>query len=258
MNNFEYTDKAVDPLLDAKRRKNPDGGQPIGASSIVIEHQYTFMVEDCKRSLIHEDDIRAMGWHATPDGYCIPYLDPATGAAMTCPDGRPFTRTRIRYPKNGRKYLSPKNGGIRCFVHADAHAAITMTPDLPLFLTEGEKKSVCATLCGMPTIGLGGIWLWKTGKDDDRLNHDLVQYCQTGRDVVLIYDSDATETPRKTRDFADCARRLAVALDPFGCKLYRFDMPGTGDGGKVGLDDWLADNGGDAVYLRAMIEGGAQ
>ncbi|MCF7854413.1 MAG: DUF3854 domain-containing protein [Candidatus Pacebacteria bacterium] len=236
--------------------KNPGAGQASGANEIITSHNIQWMWEDCQRSLIVKDDLQSMGWHATPDGYAIPYRDPATGEAITCPDGRPYTRTRLRYPQNGVKYLSLKSGGIRCFIHPDAHEAITKTPDLPLYLTEGEKKAACATLLGMPCIGLGGIWLWKQSGTEGDLNHDLLPYVQDGRDVVLIYDSDATETPRKTRDFADCARRLAVALEPYGCRLYRFDMP-PGDSGKVGLDDWLAENDGDTILLREIIEGRA-
>ena len=225
------------------------------ANEIILNHHYSFMLQDCQKSLIHEDDLRSMGWYASKDGYCIPYRDPETGNPMTCPDGRPYTRTRLRHPKNGVKYLSPKNGGIRCFIHPDAHTAIMQTPGLPLFITEGEKKAIAATVCGMPCIGLGGIWLWKESGTENELNRDLVQYVKGGRDVVLIYDSDATETPRKTRDFADSARRLAVALEPYGCRLFRFDMPPGGDRGKVGLDDWLVEYAGDTVLLRAMIEG---
>ena len=226
-----------------------------GADEIILNHNIRWMLQDCQKSLLHADDITRLGFHATKDGYAIPYRDPATGEPMTCPDGRPYTRTRLRFPKRNAKYLSPKNGGIRCFIHADAHEAITQTPELPLFITEGEKKAACATIFGMPTIGLGGIWLWKQSGTDRELNRDLIPYVQNGRDVILIYDSDATETPRKTRDFADCARRLAVALEPYGSNLYRFDLPPAPDGGKVGLDDWLAENAGDTVLLRAIIDG---
>jgi hypothetical protein len=224
------------------------------ATRIILSHNHRFMRVDCQRSGITEDEVHAMGWHATPDGYAIPYNDPATGKPMTTPGGDPFTRTRLRHPKGDCKYLSPKGGGIRCFIHTDVHETLTATPGLPLLITEGEKKAVCATLCGMPVIGLGGIWMWKTGKDDDNLNPDLIPYVQNGRNVVLIYDSDATETPKKTRDFADCARRLAVALEPYGCKLYRFDIP-SDNGRKVGLDDWLMAYGGDTALLTAIVNG---
>ncbi len=226
------------------------------ATDVLLEHNTRFMLADCQRSGITPDEVDAMGWHATPNGYAIPYHAPATGRPMTTPSGEPFTRTRLRRPRGGCKYLSPKGGGIRCFIHPNAHEALTQTPDLPLYLTEGEKKAVCATLCGLPTIGLGGIWMWKSGKDDDSLNGDLVPYVTGGRDVVLIYDSDATETPRKAHDFADCARRLAVALEPFGSRLYRFDLP-SDNGAKVGLDDWLMAYGGDTAFLQNLVNGGA-
>jgi hypothetical protein len=226
------------------------------ATDVLLEHNTKFMLADCQRSGITPDEVEAMGWRATPTGYVIPYNNPAPVKAMTALSGEPFTRTRLRHPHGGCKYLSPKNGGIRCFIHPNAHEALTQTPDLPLYLTEGEKKAVCATLCGLPTIGLGGIWMWKSGKDDDSLNSDLVPYVTGGRDVVLIYDSDATETPKKTRDFADCARRLAVALEPYGCKLYRFDIP-SNNGQKFGLDDWLIANGADTAFLQNLINGGA-
>lgn len=216
-----------------------------------------WMVSDCNRSGLQPADIEALGWYATKDGYAIPYMHPESGRPMTTPDGRAFVRTRLRNPKGACKYLSPPGGGIRCFIHPWAHQALESTPDLPLYLTEGEKKSVLSTLLGMPVIGLGGIWMWKAGKDDDGLNDDLTRYVQTGRDVVIIFDSDAAETPRKARDFAECSRRLAVALEPCGSRLYRFDLPPVDGCDKTGLDDWLLANGGDVMHLLALIEGRA-
>lgn len=225
-----------------------------GGRKILQQEHYKWMLADCKKSLITESDIERLGWGPCEKGYKIPYIDPATGEPMLTPDGQPFTRIRLRNPKNGCKYLSPKKGGIRCFIPPDAHEAITKTPGLPLFLTEGEKKALCATKFGLPTVGLGGIWNWLEKGKTDALNADLIPYLKGGRDVVLIYDSDATETPKKTRQFADCARRLACALEPYGCKLYRFDLPKLEGNSKVGLDDYIAANHGDTSELRNLID----
>ncbi len=212
----------------------------------------TFIIEDSGRSGLTPEQVSELKFEESSKGYKIPYFYPKTRRPMLKPDGDPYTRERLRKPlSDGTKYLSPKNGGIHVYILPKTHEYLTQNPDQPLILTEGEKKAAKATFEGYPVVGLGGIWNWKHGKNNDALNTDLVPYVSNGRDVVIVYDSDATD-PKKARDFDLCTNRLAMALEPYGCKLYRCNLPANG-GHKVGLDDMFV-MGGTVDQVREYIE----
>ena len=195
------------------------------------------------RRLLGRSAATCKGW---PEGYWIPFPSPTGDAFLKRPDGEPYGRVRFRSKRpGGGKYDSPAKSGLRCYVLPQVHAEYVENTAVPVGLTEGEKKAICATRHGVPTIGLTGIWGWLASKDDredgeDRLNPDLLRYLTPGREVLLIFDSDATETRRKATDFARCAMRLSKRLAEKSCILYRVDLPQLPQvAGRVGLDDYL-------------------
>lgn len=236
-------------MPDTTQEKAPGTGNSEGADTA---RTVPFFVKDASRSGLTASQARELGFRDTAHGYSIPYYEPLTREPMRTPDGKPFTRERLRNPVGGQKYKSPKNGGIRCYFPPGVHAYLATNPTAPLLLSEGEKKAAKGTFEGVPTVGLGGIWLWKSGKGDDSLNMDLVPYVKSGRDVVLIFDSDATATPRKAKSFSECAARLAAAVEPYGCRCYRVDLPEL-NGAKTGLDDWFV-SGKTSNELKTYIE----
>lgn len=200
-----------------------------------------WMVDDLAASGIPPRVARERGWRHVlpgqlpailgfrppdaPDGYAIPFPDPVNGGTMAYDGGRPYVRVRFRNKlRRGGKYRTPKGAGIRCYVLPEVHAHLLASPSAPLYVTEGEKKALCATTRGLPMVGVTGIYCWKAGRHDDRLNPDLIPYVANRR-VFLIYDPDATESEKKARTFADCARRFALSLRPHGAVLYRVDLP---------------------------------
>ena len=183
-------------------------------------------------------------------GYCIVY-EAEDNTPILKADGKPFFRQRFRppYPAdrkgNRMKYGTLPGTGNHLFIQQAVYSCLEENPDTPIYLTEGEKKAVKATKEGLPTIGLAGIWNWLAPgnerhvvTDRYKIHDELTRFLHPGREVVIIYDSDARENSRKASGFDVNTLRLACELLAFQCPLYRVDIPQIGDD-KVGLDDYL-------------------
>lgn len=113
---------------------------------------------------------------------------------------------------------------------------IARDPDTPLVITEGEMKAAKATQEGLPTVGLGGVWMFKSGRQRHPLLPDFYRFEWKARRVYLIYDSDASTNLDVHRAAAELARYLtALGAVPF--VLFLPHVARTGD--KTGLDDYL-------------------
>lgn len=241
----------------------------------------SWMIEDLHASGITPEQAAALGirpvnpdeYHEllgfcpkdAPAGYLIPYVDPQDRRPQLTPDGRPFVRAKLERPvkltdadglESTAKYLSPRGGGQRAYITAQAHAAFVAGAELTL--TEGEKKAVCATTSGLATIGLIGPWGWKAPSGN--LLPELLRYVRNGATWTVIFDSDANNNP----DFSDAARSFAAALKEHGVVLRLVVLPRLGDK-KTGLDDYLLHEAGGLERLRdeianhsRRIEGGSR
>jgi hypothetical protein len=113
-----------------------------------------------------------------------------------------------------------------------------------VILTEGEKKSISATLHEFPIIGLVGDWGWKdtaSTKREDILP-ELKPYAVSGRTWLVIWDSDASD-PKKKYGFELSAKRLAKVLNRYGVQLEQLILPSIVADGKTGLDDFAVHHG---------------
>lgn len=234
------------------------------------------MVDDLAKSGITAQRAHKLGWYpvscgqaeailgmrlpaGTSDGYAIPYTDPVTGQPMLTAKGRPFIRVKFRIPpftdpatgKTSGKYLSPKHGGIAPYILPEVAARVRAYPTKAVLITEGEKKAACATVLGVPVIGIGGIWNWKAGKGVEAVDRELAPYL-TRRRTIMIYDSDGSDSTKKW-DFVKCARAFAAALLPLCSTLEVIYLPNLVDDGKTGLDDFLMHPGGGAEKLRSIL-----
>ena len=146
---------------------------------------------------------------------------------------------RIKLDKEvcGSKYRT-KSGEVN-------HLYLThLTPDFlqdtakSIAFTEGEKKALKATQDFMPTVGLSGVWSWKTKDENDQSVpvEDLNLINFSNRSVDIFFDSDAacnSQVRMAEMSFAyECKKRGASLI-----KAYRF--PHGKDGSKVGIDDFL-------------------
>jgi hypothetical protein len=121
-------------------------------------------------------------------------------------------------------------------------------PTLPLYITEGELKSACACSLGLPTIGLGGVYNWMSKKYEFAFHPDLEDITWKGREVTLLFDSDAATNP----DVVKAQNLLAKELLNRGAKPRIASLPhgkadSNGKRAKQGLDDFLVSQGVEAL-----------
>ncbi len=188
-----------------------------------------------------------------PEAYAIPFRDPATGLAMTAPDGKPFVRVKLRSPvrmgEGDAKYLSPRAGGTHVFIPLGAHQAVMA--GAPLVITEGEKKALAATLAGIPTYGLTGVFGGQDSATRD-IHPDLVPYLKAGLEVTFVLDSDAAINV----NIALAAHRFNAAALKTGCRVKVLVLPPNFKGSlieKAGMDDILVRDG--TVRLQEILAG---
>ena len=106
----------------------------------------------------------------------------------------------------------------------------------PIIITEGEFKAASSIIqTGYPTIGLGGVWSWKSDKKKVALIDGFKDFEWDQRPVYIVYDSDAVTNPMVMQ----AENALARALTDLGAEPYIVRLPMGSEGEKLGLDDFL-------------------
>lgn len=193
-----------------------------------------------------------------------------------------FYRIKVLASTNGKtpKYMQPKAAGNHLYLPpglVDIDPEWAKNTDLPLFITEGEKKALAAIQAGLPTIAVGGVFSWRThihtlergvvrveDKPSARVIHlddrgekayrtevasELESIEWSHREVFLIFDSDAETNDEVQR----AAFEFANWLDERGASTKQISLAdrvpgsvqrraGREPGQKVGLDDALSLN----------------
>ncbi|MBD2472011.1 DUF3854 domain-containing protein [Nostoc sp. FACHB-145] len=119
---------------------------------------------------------------------------------------------------------------------------------IPLFLTEGEKKAGCMLSLGYGAIALPGIWNGRVGKEDfERLHPDLVPMAQEGRKFIILFDY---ETKPKTQwQVFQAIRRTGNTIIDLNCECEVALLPGP----EKGIDDWVVALGSKAEKAVATM-----
>ena len=173
------------------------------------------------------------------------------------PDIR-YDKGMIRKPE--RKYMGPPGAANLLYFVPGTPAAWLEETDLPMIITEGEKKTIALARLAwyelsdaservrfLP-VGLAGVWNWRGrigkegGPNGQRLDvkgtiPDLARIKFTGRKVIIAYDSDVN-----TNDGVRAARvELAHHLSQeYGAQVHYAELPTIGENEKTGIDDLLA------------------
>lgn len=172
--------------------------------------------------------------------YEIPYFE------LT---GKPncFSRLRFLAPTRGfaarkdQRYWQPAGSPIKAYLPPFADwVAIAADPEVEIYITEGEKKAAAATLAGFPTIGLGGVWSWRSKKRCQSFLPDLLEVNWKNRRTTLVFDADPEPKPEVNA----ALRALARELTQRGSMVTTVALPTT-PGLKMGLDDYLVDHGAE-------------
>lgn len=120
---------------------------------------------------------------------------------------------------------------------------VAADPKVSVYITEGELKAACACAHGLPTLGLGGVDVWRAKKRGIDILPSLEEFEWKGRVVTIVYDSDAATNPNVVR----AQRVLARELLGRGALPSIAALPPTTDGKKQGLDDYLVANGVESL-----------
>lgn len=121
-------------------------------------------------------------------------------------------------------------------------ARIAEDTEQRIVITEGEKKAACACLHGLPTIGLGGVWMHKSSKFGLSMLPDFDWFKWEGRAVEVCYDSDLADNDEVRKALGD----LSSSLRSRGARVYTRLMPAL-SGSKTGLDDFFVHYGKRAL-----------
>lgn len=181
----------------------------------------------------------------------LPY--PALKLPYTDLRGKATGFYRIRYlgdlngfdalRKKPPRYVQPPNTTAEVFVPRFTTvdwSALAADSTRALFITEGELKAACATKLGYPTLGLGGVWSWRSAKKTlailPMLKNDIKWKT---RPTYIVFDSDFATKPDVMRALLALARELTS----LGAVPYVVTLPDVVEDGKTGLDDFFVARG---------------
>ncbi|MBI2218953.1 MAG: DUF3854 domain-containing protein [Candidatus Rokubacteria bacterium] len=116
------------------------------------------------------------------------------------------------------KYLQPRRSGVRLFFPL-ATLGAALHSDEPLWLVEGEKKSLSVAQLGLPAIGMCGIEGWHRAGSLDLL--DDFEHVSLHRTVKVVPDGDVQVNPAVAR----ATQRLAEALERRGARVQLVMLP---------------------------------
>lgn len=198
-------------------------------------------------------------WEARP-GLVIPYFDIDKKPLAPRPEWPPFFRLRYlgsdpaddwkkATGEKPKRYVQPPRSGVCAyFPRVTDWQTIAKDPEHDIIITEGELKASAACLHGFPTIGLGGVYNFRSSKDGIWFLPELVQFNWRMRDVYICFDSDYLSNP----NVCSAINSLCTELEERGAYVRLLALP-EGDGGvKQGLDDYLLANHPD--QLAALIK----
>lgn len=171
-----------------------------------------------------------------------------------CIKGKPTGFYRLRYlgemngfdamRKKQLRYVQPTDSTSEVYLPPFVDwTALAQNTGAALFITEGELKAACSTKLGFPTMGLGGVWSWKSARRGIGLLPAFDEFAWKGRSVYLVFDSDYNTNPDVMRALVALAKELASR----GAQPYLVSLPDIPElmeqGKKTGLDDFLVARG---------------
>lgn len=179
----------------------------------------------------------------SPPFYRIRYLEtPTDFTALT--DKKPVRY--VQEPNTAPAAYYPQN--------FEGWVDLCQDPDQPLIITEGELKAAKACKEGFPTLGLGGVYNWRTLKQGIDWLPSLETIEWRKRNVYLCFDSDYRTNPQ----VCTALKEFADELHDRGSFCHLVTLPSLPGLDKVGLDDFLLHAGPSAGSMFAELLRGAE
>lgn len=144
-----------------------------------------------------------------------------------------------------RRYTQPRETGVCAYFApiVDWKAISKEFADTIIF-TEGEFKAAKACREGYPTIGLGGVYNFRSSQAGQLFLPELEDFVWARRRVIIIYDSDYQSNP----NVCSAINLLAEELQDRGALVFVGMLPDVyEDDRKTGLDDLLVEQGAEGL-----------
>ncbi len=154
------------------------------------------------------------------------------------------------YPCKVVKYEIPKGQGVRLDCPPTCHRLLA-DPQVPLWVTEGQKKADALASLGLAAIALLGAWNF-LGKNEQGSSLFLADWDTIplhNREVRIIFDSDVM----RKRPVQQALDRLRAHLQRKCAQVDCVYLPFGAGGEKLGVDDWLA-QGHTLAELEQLVE----
>jgi putative DNA primase/helicase len=206
----------------------------VSAANLAL-HLHADHLADLRKSGLTDETIRAGGVYSLPPRDIALFFNTRRGvpaeiqSALCFPyQGGTFARIKL-FPSLGKmKYAQPPETSARLYV------PFSIT-DVPIFVAEGEKKTLAARQAGLNAVGIGGMWNWLS---DGQPISDLSLIDWSEREVTIVPDSDSFTRA----DLLRAVYALGRDLQSRSANVLVAQIPQP-DSTKVGLDDYLCGGG---------------
>jgi hypothetical protein len=201
-----------------------------------------------------------LNWHYSRFGHQVPHAFGSL-AGFYQESGELWQGKPEKMPSGfGGKCLSPKGGGSKAFLppipasirellgiglDGPAWDAIAADPSIPIALSEGGKKALCALSHGIAAIAGFGVDAFAR-KGENQLLPELLPFCHPERRWVIAFDEDTKRSTRRRvrRATARLGRYLVDAgVPPENISIAEWE-PAQGKG----LDDLVVQSGAVALH----------
>ena len=185
-----------------------------GLSDNTIKAAGVYSIRPC--DIAHFFNLRRGVPSRIQSALCFPY------------QGGDFARIKLFPSLAKMKYSQPPKTAARLYTPLEIG-------DGPVYVCEGEKKTLASYQAGLNSVGIGGLWSWFSNGDPiDDLK--LIEW--DDREVTIIPDSDVFNRV----DLMRAVYALGRELQSQGASVYVAQIP-QACAVKVGLDDFLVAGG---------------
>lgn len=163
-----------------------------------------------------------------PEFFRVRYLDKGTDIAAMATE------------KGDQRYAQPPRTGVCAYFPKTIEwMEVADTVDTPILITEGELKAAAGAKDGWATIGLGGVWNFRSSSQGQFFLPELEKITWVRRTVYIVFDSDFSEKP----GVCFAINALSEELMERGALPYVVLLPNVyEDDRKTGLDDYLVNS----------------
>ena len=120
-------------------------------------------------------------------------------------------------------------------------------PEIPIILTEGEKKAACLLSLGFVAISLPGIWMGRVKNKQtglDSLHPDLMPMVHKKRKFIILFDNDTKPSTKIQVQKATLYTGKVIEAAGATCEIALLPS-----GSEKGVDDYVTANGKRAKSL---------